>query len=304
MSQTLSPLRWPGGKSRFLPLALQLLEGCGLAGSAVWAEPFAGGAGLGLRLLADGACARLLLNDADPAVHAFWRCVLERTDALCHFVSDIPVSLEERARQREVFLRGGDGDFEALGKAALYLNRVNVSGVLRGGPIGGKAQTGRWNIAARFGRKGLIRRITNIAAMAGRIELSCKDARTAAFYQALEAVPSVFVFCDPPYPKLGKTLYGNFAFGMDGHRELRDSLDGFKRPWACTCGVSADILALYAGCQRLDPDFSWMASRKKGAGLEAVFLGDQARLPDAMRNTPARGGVPKGHSCDALFGPV
>ena len=49
-----------------------------------------------------------------------------------------------------------------IGFAAFYLNRCNFSGVIKGGPIGGINQTGKWKIDARFNKEDLIRRIRNL----------------------------------------------------------------------------------------------------------------------------------------------
>ncbi len=56
---------------------------------------------------------------------------------------------------RAVYRNSDDvGDFE-LGKAAFYLNRTNVSGILSGGVIGGLKQAGNYKMDVRFNRETL-----------------------------------------------------------------------------------------------------------------------------------------------------
>ena len=70
MPATLTPLRYPGGKSSMIDyvesiLALNNLYGC------TYFEPFAGGAGLALKLLIAGMVNKLILNDYDKAIYRF-----------------------------------------------------------------------------------------------------------------------------------------------------------------------------------------------------------------------------------------
>jgi len=64
MPTTLTPLRYPGGKSKYVPLfkdilGLNEMEGC------TFVEPFAGGAGAAISLLLKGYVESLILNDLD-----------------------------------------------------------------------------------------------------------------------------------------------------------------------------------------------------------------------------------------------
>ena len=55
------------------------------------------------------------------------------------------------------------------------MNRTNRSGIIKGGVIGGKEQSGIWRLDARFNKKTLIERIKKIAAMKHSIHLYNKD---------------------------------------------------------------------------------------------------------------------------------
>ena len=71
---TISPLRYPGGKSALYPRLRKLIRDMDLAG-CTYVEPYAGGVGAGLGLLATGQVERVVINDLDPAIYAFWATI-------------------------------------------------------------------------------------------------------------------------------------------------------------------------------------------------------------------------------------
>ncbi|MEW5890232.1 MAG: DNA adenine methylase [Pseudomonadota bacterium] len=105
MPVTDSPLRYPGGKSQLVPFVVELLRENGLF-YGEYAEPFAGGAGIAMTLLLNGYVDRIFVNDTDPAIHAFWFCVLHRTDELCGLIERTPVTIDEWHAQRQIQLAG------------------------------------------------------------------------------------------------------------------------------------------------------------------------------------------------------
>jgi len=69
-----SPLRYPGGKAPFAPFIATVMKRNALLGGH-YLEPYAGGAGVALELLFEGQAGHIHINDADPAIYAFWqRC--------------------------------------------------------------------------------------------------------------------------------------------------------------------------------------------------------------------------------------
>lgn len=112
--------------------------------------------------LRQGLVKRLVINDFDSAVYAFWRSVTEQTDDFTRLNADTPLNIDEWKRQREIYRAGKTDDHLALGFSFFYLNRTNRSGVLRGGVIGGLAQQGNYKIDARFNREKLADRVSEI----------------------------------------------------------------------------------------------------------------------------------------------
>ncbi len=173
--QSYTPFRYPGGKARLAEWMLRALHHNGLAGGW-YVEPFAGGAGIAMLLLVQEHVNHVVINDADPAIHAFWLSVKDHAKELISLVRHIPLNVEEHARQRAIYLNPEGKDTLELGFAALYLNRTSRSGILRGGPIGGKNQNGKYGIDARFNRETLIRQLQMISRLSGRISIFGMDA--------------------------------------------------------------------------------------------------------------------------------
>lgn len=156
--QNYSPLRYPGGKRRLAATSSSFLEANGLR-DIEYAEPYAGGASVGLGLLFGEYAASIYINDLSRPVYAFWHSVLNDADQFCDRVKSAKLTVPEWRRQRDVLRDRRRAKLADLGFAAFYLNRTNRSGVISGGVIGGQQQTAKWGIDARFNRDDLIKRI-------------------------------------------------------------------------------------------------------------------------------------------------
>ena len=89
----ISPLRYPGGKGRLAPYITRLIAAQPVRPSS-YAEPFAGGAGAALRLLVDEEVRSICINDLNPGIAAFWRCVFYNTEAFVTRIETDDVSVE------------------------------------------------------------------------------------------------------------------------------------------------------------------------------------------------------------------
>lgn len=240
---TASPLRYPGGKAALAGLFGDVIGLLGLDG-ARYVEPYAGGAGAGIALLRQGLVDHLVVNDIDPAVHAFWRSVVDENEQFIKKVCSAPMSITEWRRQREIYRAGDASDGLRLGFAFFYLNRTNRSGVLNAGVIGGQAQTGRYKIDARFNRETLAQRLRDIGELADRITVSDLDGRTVIQRYAGDA--STFMYIDPPYIHAGSQLYLN-AFDARDHRALASVVNGIDGAhWLLTYDAAPLAERLYA----------------------------------------------------------
>ena len=162
MSRHLSPLRYPGGKGRLSPFVQRIFEDNDLV-DGHYVEPYAGGAAVALSLLMLEYASHIHINDISKPLHAFWKSVLRHTEELCRLVMDTPLSVKAWDKQKRILKNASDHDDLALGFAMFFLNRTNRSGILNGGVIGGRDQSGPWKIDARYNAKELIFRIESIA---------------------------------------------------------------------------------------------------------------------------------------------
>jgi DNA adenine methylase len=106
------------------------------------------------------------------------------------------------------------------------------SGILRGGLIGGREQTGPWKMGARFNREDLIAKVRHIARNRHRIHVSQMDAMKFLRQTAKQLASPSFFYLDPPYVQKGQSLYENHYVESD-HAEIAGLLRGeFKhRGW-------------------------------------------------------------------------
>ena len=150
MHQFLTPLRYPGGKGRLTQCVADLMAANDLVGGH-YLEPFAGGAGVALSLLALEYASHVHINDLNRSVHAFWQSVLREPEELCSLISRTRVSMAQRRRQCAVQTDPDASPLE-LGFSTFFLNRVNRSGIILGGVIGGHDQAGDWKLDARYNK--------------------------------------------------------------------------------------------------------------------------------------------------------
>lgn len=272
-----SPLRYPGGKTCIYKFMTSLLEENELVGTC-YAEPYAGGAGLALRLLMDEYVSEIFINDLDPSIYAFWHAVLNNPDELCRWIEDVEVSIRQwedcKAIQREY----KTVDMLELARSTFFLNRTNVSGVISGGPIGGLEQKGKYKIDVRFNKPELIKRIEDISRFSHRIQLSNRDGKD--FLDAIEnRGDDIFVYLDPPYYQKGSCLYMN-AFKEADHEALADRVRQLRCKWMVSYDSHDFILNLYKQERKISYQLSQCASNR--IGDEVIIFDDRINFEKSI----------------------
>ena len=243
-SRYISPLRYPGGKASWLPMLRPLAD----EGREVWFEPFAGGLGAGLGLLAEGTVDELWFCEAHPALAAFWQAVIDSPAVLAERLERTELDLDTFYRARAVVGgEPGDDDMPSW-LAALVVNRGSFSGVIAPnvGPIGGKAQTGRWRVDARWNAAALAQRIRRLGELAPRMTMIGHDALSALDEIGSSGVSdAVVVFIDPPYTDVGERLYVHGMNSPSLHARLAATLSGAEFDWIATYDDSPLVHELY-----------------------------------------------------------
>jgi len=170
MIDTPSPLRYPGGKTILYEKVKNILKENNLL-KCTYMEPFSGGAGLALKLLMNNDVDKIVINDFDYAIYSFWHNVLFDTEKFCEDINNIRVDLDEWEKQRNIYNNQNNYSMYEIGLATFFLNRTNRSGIIKGGPIGGKNQEGKYRIDCRFNKTVLINKIKEIGKYRARIKL-------------------------------------------------------------------------------------------------------------------------------------
>ncbi|OBZ92729.1 hypothetical protein ADU59_25475 [Pararhizobium polonicum] len=271
-----SPLRYPGGKAKLFYYFTELIKTNDLFNST-YCEPYAGGAGLALKLLAAGFVNKIAINDIDPSIFAFWKSVLTQPVDFCERVSSIDITIDEWHKQREIWASKEIDDTLVKGFAAFFLNRTNRSGIIEGaGPIGGYKQDGAWKLDVRFNRSQLISNITQIAALADRITVSNEDALDFTARQF--SVPDTLCYLDPPYYVKGSMLYRNF-YRHDDHCQILDLLKQNRSArWVVSYDDVPQIRQIYSAFVPTTYSLAYSAG-KKATGNEVIYFSDTVQSP-------------------------
>lgn len=278
MPVTDSPLRYPGGKTQLAPLVLDVLKANNLQ-NGVYAEPFAGGAGIAWRLLLNGDVTEVWINDIDPALFAFWTTVVNDPDPLCEQILRTRISMREWHRQRAALFDPESTELERA-FATLFMNRTNRSGILKGGVIGGKTQQSEYKLGCRFNKAELVRKIQRIHCYREVISVSRMDAEKC-IRQWGKAMPKRGLMnIDPPYFGKGRDLYLSFYEALD-HARLAKLVRGLTVPWMLTYDDEPEIEGLYEGLPTYRKSLIYYAQVKRKAS-ELLILAPQLRTPPAL----------------------
>ena len=260
MGMYYSPLRYPGGKNCIFPFVAKLFYENDLIGIR-YAEPYAGGAGLALRLLFEGYVEHVYINDLNKSVYSFWIAILNRTDEFCKWMESVEISVENWNSYRKIQNNSSNEDYFELAKSTFFLNRTNVSGIIKGGMIGGREQKGKYKLDVRFNRQNLISRIRKIAGAKQHISVSNLD--SLDFINKLNRKKeNIFIYLDPPYFNKGANLYMNFYSEKD-HIKLSKYVRKMKSRWMISYDKSDFILDLYKE-RKISYKLSQSASNKIG----------------------------------------
>lgn len=286
-----SPLRYPGGKGRLGPWIASLLKANNLEGGC-YVEPYAGGAGVAMYLLLRKHVRRIVINDADPVVYAFWRSIIQEPEALIHEIQTRAPMMETRAFAKDVLANMEAHSTSEIAFATFFLNRTSRSGILNGGVIGGKAQDGKYKIDARYNRIDLIARIQAIAAERKNIQVYGLDAIDFLNKVDPKLPKKSLIYLDPPYYLKGSQLYRNF-YEHDDHIDVATVAKGLTHPTLITYDDAPEIRKIYKGMKSTLLSLHYSTHTERPLTSEVMFY---AGLTLPMPPTMTRGerlGAPK-----------
>lgn len=238
------PIRYPGGKQRFLPQILAHIP-TPHAISGQFIEPFLGGGSVFFALQTKPA----ILNDKNPELIDLYRGIRHDPAEVWRIFSSYPASKRAYYQTRRQDTR----NWSLAAKAArtLYLNRTCFKGMWRQNSsgmfnVGYGGQSRRWVITKAD--------LVAVAKALRGTTLSCAD-----FEEIVEqAIAGDFLFVDPPYhPGRRESPVEHYMFSQftyDAHKRLARTLRRATSrgvQWAMTTSSHPDVTALHKKHRRI-----------------------------------------------------
>lgn len=228
LKKQVSPLRYPGGKSKVLDLLVNYVS----EEKKTFVDVYCGGGSVGLSLLLSGMIEHLVMNDLDKGVYALFHTILTRPETLIQKIQTVVPDRGLFFRYQEMIKEDYKG-FSELERAFgfLVVNRLAFSGIWNANPTSNLLQ--RWNPEV------LKKRILSIWEKRDCITLWNEDAlKVIEKYYWDE---SCTLFVDPPYYiAWNKKLY-HHCYQEKEHQKLAELLNTL----VAGMPAHADILVTY-----------------------------------------------------------
>lgn len=236
---TLSPFRYPGGKSWLRGRIIQWLSKLKYR-PATFIEPFAGGGSVGLAVAELDLADKVQFVERDPNVAAVWQTILsDRCEELMERILRFKMN---RKHVLEVF-ESTEDDMVARSFRCLLRNRVQRGGILsESAGLLRRGEDGR-GLQSRWYPETLVERIRKIHGMRDRIAFLEGDALQILPEYATRSDAAIFV--DPPYTADGKGPgYRLYPFAEINHERLFEMLGQMAGACFVTYHLSATIKRL------------------------------------------------------------
>jgi DNA adenine methylase len=235
-----------------------------------YVEPYAGGCGAALFLLIHGYVDRIVINDADPVIFSFWKAVTEQPEELIAKIKSTQVSMTAWRAQREILENAAVHCQLDIAFATFFLNRTNRSGILSGGVIGGKNQSGEWKLGARFNKDDLIERIRAIGKLSKRISVHGLDALELLDVIEPQLPAKSLIYLDPPYFQKGAQLYRNF-YAPEDHAAIAERVAKLEVPVIVTYDNAKEISALYSSFKQVEFSLRYSTHQARPQATELLI---------------------------------
>lgn len=234
LNKRLSPLRYPGGKSKIADYILGHLD---TEKRDLLCSPFTGGGSVEFALLHAGIVKQLKLNDYDFGIYSLFQLIKTFPGALIIEIKKRKPTHEDYIRSQAIIKSDyANCDMFEAAWSLLLVNRLAFSGIYKANPLGGirgdvDTMLSRWNPVD------LCKRISTIHSMADRFSVHNVDA--LEFIEEQYWNDNSTLFIDPPYYEQGKNLYLHY-YKEDDHLALQQLLDSLYKDFPC-----ADLLVTY-----------------------------------------------------------
>lgn len=274
-----TPLRYPKGRSNNILSFFKIIFAQNDLLGGHYVEPYAGGAGIALNLLTLGYVSRVHLNDANPAIYAFWHSVMNQPEELCKAIHDIKITTEEWQRQQNILSFPENHSSLEVGFSIFFLNRINRLGILSGDVIDGKNQGRYWKLDARFNKLNLIRGIEWIALHRSLIRLYNQDA-TDLIKTVLPALPDkTLIYFDLPFHTGERYLHKDHDSQNSRVSMAKLIKENITQHWIVSYPNNPGIVEMYKGYPTIAYNISGNV-RNRPKDAEIMVFSNRLIIPD------------------------
>jgi DNA adenine methylase len=259
MTANVSPLRYPGGKTRACKIIEKvIIEHLDITSFDTIISPFFGGGSFEF-YMQNKYGVMLIANDKHTPLYNFWKQVNIDKEALCEglrAIATVSVSKEQFVGYRKTIM---DLDADTLQQAIQYfvINRCSFSGSTLSGGFSEEASCKRFTPSS----------IQKIEALDfTNIEIYNEDFYDFLTHTHLRQYPNALLFLDPPYYLERKSkLYGNNGDLHEGfdHLRLFNLVKDEKRNWVLTYNNCAFIRDLYKDFTIIDVNWKYGMNTSK-----------------------------------------
>ena len=245
----LSPFRYPGGKTWFVPYFRQWML-AQYTRPKLLVEPFAGGGIISLTAAMESLCDEVVMVELDAQVAAVWQTILsDDAEWLANRIVHFDMNLENaREILEQDFKETRDKAFQTIVK-----NRTVHGGILAAGSGFLKNGESGKGILSRWYPRTLARRIRQIQLIKDKITFLHEDA-----FDVLERYKEqdAMFFIDPPYSMPGSKSAGSrlYTCWQIDHERLFDMCDKLDGQFILTYDNAAEVvdLAMRHGFQLME----------------------------------------------------
>lgn len=232
-----SPLRYPGGKTWFIPHLRRWLSS--RSGTDCLVEPFCGGGITSLTAVMEGLTKRCILVEIDRDVAAFWHTALRHTGTLCERI----LAFEPTRENVLALANHAPSSLVDHGFRTLVLNRTRRGGILaQGASLTRIGENGK-GVASRWYPETIVKRLREIERHESQIAFYEGDGMQLLDSSAHPQGSALFI--DPPYTaggkRAGRRLYANHEVD---HPAIFERLADSEADFLMTYDAAPEILAL------------------------------------------------------------
>jgi len=256
MKRSVSPYRYPGGKSKYSNEILEKLS-IFLDKNNNFVDVFVGGGSIALAVAEKYKYHNIYINDIDPGVYSFWNLVSKNNSkeiAELFKLIDVKPTIDYFNNLRNTLPQN---EIE-LAYRSIFFNRTTFSGLGFNGPIGGKDQTSKYKIDCRYNAIKIKSNILEcIKLLSGRTTVSNNHFIHFNTWSNNEYVS----YLDPPYVEAGEQLYA-FYMQKEEHIMLSNILQ-IKNDWVLSYDDVDLIRDLYKNNKISDLSVQYSVDGKK-----------------------------------------